>query len=66
MKVKVRRIAAPYQDASTASLQAVLRNHAYGYLQDRVGIRQLYEIMGELARRREIASSLQMEDASNK
>ena len=51
MKVKVRRVTAPYQDAPTASLQAILRNHAHDRLQ--VCTRQLYEIMGELARRRE-------------
>lgn len=55
MKVKVRRVAAPYQDVPTSSLQAVLRNHANDCLHVRIGTKQLYEIMGELARRREIA-----------
>lgn len=53
MKVKVRRIAAPYQDVPTESLQAVLRNHAHDRLQVRVSVDQLYAIMEELARRRE-------------
>ena len=65
MKVTVRRIAAPYQNVPTASLQAVLRNHAHNRLQVRIGTRQLYEIMGELARRRKIAGTpfLSNEDA---
>ena len=52
-KVKVRRIAAPYLDVPTPSLQAVLRNHASNCLHVRISTRQLYEIMDELARRRE-------------
>ncbi len=57
MKVKVRRIAAPYQDVPTASLQAILSNHAHDRLQVRIGTAQLYAIMEELARRREIAGT---------
>ena len=53
MRVKVRTIAAPYLNAPTASLQAILRNHAHNRLRVRLGTRQLYDIMGELARRRE-------------
>ena len=53
MKVKVRRIAAPYIDVPTSSLQAVLRNHAHDRLHVRIGTEQLYAIMEELARRRE-------------
>ena len=53
MKVKVRRIVAPYQDVPTESLQAVLRNYAHDRLQVRVSVDQLYAIMEELARRRE-------------
>lgn len=57
MKVTVRRIAVPYQDVPTESLQSILRNHAHDRLQVRIGTRQLYDIMGELARRREIAGT---------
>lgn len=53
MKVKVNRIAPPYTDVPTASLQAVLRNHAHGTLMVHIGTRQLYAIMEELVRRRE-------------
>lgn len=53
MKVKVRKIEAPYQDVPTESLQAILRNHAHGRLMVRIGTEQLYDIMEELARRRE-------------
>ena len=51
MKVKVRRIAAPYIDVPTESLQAILRNHAHDRLMVRIGTEQLYAIMEELARR---------------
>ena len=53
MKVKVRAIIAPYTDARTESLQAILRNHATDRLRVRIGTRQLYDIMDELVRRRE-------------
>lgn len=53
MKVKVRRIAAPYQDVPTESLQAICRNHAHDKLHVRVSVEQLYDIMDELARRRQ-------------
>ena len=55
MKVKVRIIAAPYSEVPTKSLQAILRNHAHDKLHVKVSIDQLYAIMGELARRREIS-----------
>ncbi len=54
MKVKVKAIAPPYNDVPTASLQAILRNHAYGKLHVYIGTQQIYDIMGELVRRREI------------
>lgn len=57
MKVKVRRIVAPYQDVPTTSLQAILANHAHNRLRVMIGLRQLYEIMNELVRRREIAGT---------
>lgn len=57
MKVKVRKIAAPYQDVPTESLKAILRNHAHGRLMVRIGTEQLYDIMGELARRDEAAGT---------
>lgn len=57
MKVKVRIIAAPYLDVPMSSLQAILRNHAHNKLRVRLGIRQLYDIMGELARRREVSGT---------
>lgn len=57
MKVKVRIIAAPYKDVPTASLQAILQNHAHGKLRVRISTRHLYEIMGELARRREASGT---------
>ena len=53
MRVKVKTIKKPYTDASTKSLQAILRNHAHDQLHVRIGTTQLYDIMEELARRRE-------------
>lgn len=53
MKVKIKTISPPYTDAPTASLQAILRNHAHDRLRVRIGIKQLYDIMEELVRRRE-------------
>lgn len=53
MKVRVRKIEAPYHDVPTESLQAILRNHAHDRLQVRVSVDQLYDIMDELDRRRE-------------
>lgn len=55
MKVKVKVISHPYTDAHTTSLQAILRNHALGHLRMRISTGQLYAIMGELARRREVS-----------
>lgn len=57
MKVKFQKIIYPYTDAKTSSLQAILRNHAHDKLKVRVGTRQLYDIMGELARRREASGA---------
>ena len=51
MKVKVRKIAPPYHDVPTASLQAILRNHAHDKLNVDITTKQLYDIMGELSRR---------------
>lgn len=53
MKVRVGKIAPPYTDVPTKSLQAVLRNHAYDKLNVRVGTEQLFEIMNILVERRE-------------
>lgn len=55
MKVKVKAIAPPYNDVPTASLQAILRNHAHDKLHIQIGTKQLFDIMGELACRREHA-----------
>ena len=55
MKVKVRKIASPYTNVPTASLQAILRNHAHDKLGVKIGIPQLYAIMEELANRRELS-----------
>ena len=52
MKVKVRKIAAPYTDVPTESLQAICRNHAHDKLHVHIGTKQLYDIMGVLADRR--------------
>ena len=57
MRVKVRKIAAPYTDVPTESLQAILRNHAHDKLQVRIGTEQLYDIMGVLADRRKASGS---------
>ena len=57
MRVKVRKIEAPYQDVPTESLQAILRNHAHDRLMVRIGTEQLYAIMDELARRDEAAGT---------
>ena len=51
MKVKVRKIAAPYTDVPTESLQAILRNHAHDKLRIHIGTNQLYDIMDVLAKR---------------
>ena len=53
MKVKVRVITPPYDDVPTESLQAILRNHAHDKLQIQIGTKQLFDIMGELTRRRD-------------
>lgn len=53
MKVKVRKIATPYTDVPTESLQAICRNHAHDKLQVHIGTKQIYDIMDELARRRQ-------------
>lgn len=55
MKVKVHTITKPYDGVETASLQAILRNHAYDRLRCQIGTKQLYDIMGELARRRQVS-----------
>ena len=55
MKVKVRKIEAPYHDVPTESLQAILRNHAHDRLMVRIGTEQLYAIMEELVHRDEAA-----------
>jgi len=52
MKVQVRVIVPPYTDVPTESLQAILRNHAHDKLKVCIGTKQLFYIMGELARRR--------------
>ena len=52
MKVKVRKIASPYTDVPTESLQAICRNHAHDKLHVHIGTKQLYDIMGVLADRR--------------
>lgn len=57
MKVKIQKITPPYTTASTESLQNILRNHANNKLRVRIGMRQLYDIMGELVRRREISDT---------
>ena len=57
VKVQIQKIAYPYTSAKTASLQAILRNHAHGMLCMRIGTQQLYDIMGELARRREASGT---------
>ena len=55
MKVKVHKITQPYEQIATKSLQAILRNHAHDKLYAHIGTEQLYDIMGELARRREVS-----------
>ena len=53
MKVKVHTIRKPYDRIETASLRAILRNHAHDRLRCPIKTEQLYDIMGELAKRRQ-------------
>ena len=55
MKVKVRKIVAPYTDIPTKSLDAILDNHAHGKLPVRISVNQLLDITGVLADRKETA-----------
>lgn len=57
VKVKVHKITGPYEKIATKSLQAILRNHAYDQLFVHIGAKQLYDIMGELVRRRQDSDS---------
>lgn len=55
MKVRIRKIAPPYTDAPTESLETLLYNHAHGKLLVRIGTNQLLDIMGVLVERDEAA-----------
>ena len=55
MKVKVRKIAPPYTDIPTKSLDTILNNHAHGKLPVRISVNQLLDIMGVVADRKEAA-----------
>ena len=51
MEVRVTKLTWPYCEASTESLQAVLRNHAEDRFIGNISTKQLYEIMDVLASR---------------
>lgn len=55
MRVKVRKIAPPYTDVPTKSLNTLLYNHAHDKLPVRISTNQLFDIMGVLAERDEAA-----------
>lgn len=63
MKVQVKKISPPYTDVPTASLQAILENHAHDKLRVRISLDQLYAIMGELANRRDPGDFMSDEEA---
>ena len=63
MKVQVRKISPPYTAVPTASLQAILENHAHDKLNVRISLDQLYVIMGELANRRDPSDFMSDEEA---